>query len=78
MRPITAVLILATLSALLAIVVAVWWDYTTVCADCQSSLHLDNVYRLLGEEGGIAGLTFFAGSMVGLTFGRRVRKEENG
>ena len=72
------ILMLALLSALVAVGTAFWWDYTSMCADCASSIRLDNVERLLGEEGGIAGLTFFVGSFVGLAVDRHFREKQNG
>jgi len=72
------VLALGCVELLVATAVAVSWDITSLCADCQSSFDIDNNIRLMGEEGGAAGLLFFVASLVGLMFERRWKDESDG
>ena len=62
-----------------ALAIAVHWNATTFCADCQgTSLDLDNVLRLMGEEGAVAGGIFFLGGLLGLFLERSTKEYDHG
>jgi len=73
-------LVLLAAAALgVALAMAVYWNATTICADCRATtFDLDNILRLLGEEGAVAGGIFFLGSLFGLFLGRSLKDSENG
>ncbi|MGZ8286554.1 MAG: hypothetical protein ACXW27_10395 [Allosphingosinicella sp.] len=70
---------LAAASFGVALVVAVQWNATTVCADCPAAtFDFDNVIRLLTEEGAVAGGLFFLGGLLGLFLERLLKDPDNG
>jgi len=71
--------LLAAASLGVTAAVAVYWNATTLCADCAGGTPgLDNVIRLMGEEGALAGGIFFLGGLLGLFLERSSKDPEHG
>jgi len=73
---------LAATAFAVALATAVYWNATTFCADCRNErlefTDVDNILRLLGEEGAVAGILFFLGGLAGLFLGRSLKEPDHG
>ncbi|TMJ17126.1 MAG: hypothetical protein E6G94_02345 [Alphaproteobacteria bacterium] len=78
-RPARKLALLLVAAVAVDLAVAVYWNATTFCADCAGGYPgLDDVLRLMGEEGALAGFLFFFGGLLGLFLRRSWKDRENG